>query len=338
MDRRRYRPELVVWSMRDDDVCVPQFRNLGIPLHSLPSRFSGVEKLWAFRKVVAFIKPEVIHSYTFHTNFAAWWAALGSDSIAVGSSRSDLIFDRKHSGPLLGRLSARWPRNHISNNFSAVKNARQKRDFFKPERFSVVRNAIDCQSFLMKPLPISEPIIFTGIGSLVPVKRWDRLLMAARELKRRDLNFRVQIAGDGPLRNSLEKLSADLGVSERVKFLGHTEDVPGILAMSTFLAHTSDLEGCPNAVMEAMACGRAVIATDAGDTPDLVENGKTGFIVGREDESTLVNRLSRLIMDHDLCRSMGEAGRIKAEMEFGLNRLVRQTLDAYQNAGWAPTI
>jgi glycosyltransferase involved in cell wall biosynthesis len=98
--------------------------------------------------------------------------------------------------------------------------------------------------------------------------------------------------------------------------------------------HTSDSEGCPNVVMEAMACGRAVVATDAGDVPTLVEDGKTGFVVPRGDEATLLARLVTLMTDHDLCRRMGEAGRAKAEQQFGLDRLVSETLAAYRAMGW----
>jgi glycosyltransferase involved in cell wall biosynthesis len=86
--------------------------------------------------------------------------------------------------------------------------------------------------------------------------------------------------------------------------------------------------------MEAMACGRPVVATDVGDVPLLVQDGKTGFVVRRGDETMLVERLANLILKRDLCRQMGEAGRAKAESEFGLERLLGETLAAYLAAGW----
>jgi glycosyltransferase involved in cell wall biosynthesis len=87
--------------------------------------------------------------------------------------------------------------------------------------------------------------------------------------------------------------------------------------------------------MEAMACGRAVVATDAGDVPSLVEDGKTGFVVPRRDEATLLARMVTLITDYDLCQRMGEAGRAKAERQFGLDRFVSETLVAYRVMGWS---
>src|SRR5437870_7013871 len=102
----------------------------------------------------------------------------------------------------------------------------------------------------------------SGVGTRLHVKRWDRLLRAASNLKKRGLDFQVEICGAGPLRERLEQEAETLGVMDRVAFIGHTDDVIGVLARSAFLVHTSDSEGCPNVVMEAMACGRAVVATD----------------------------------------------------------------------------
>jgi glycosyltransferase involved in cell wall biosynthesis len=172
------------------------------------------------------------------------------------------------------------------------------------------------------------------VGSLLPVKRWDRLLFAVLALKQRGFDFLVRIVGDGPLLRSLKQQAQDLGVVSSVEFTGHCDDIPRILADATFLVHTSDSEGCPNVVMEAMACGRAVVATDAGDVPKLVEEGKTGFVVPRGEDAFLVERMATLISDHELCRCMGEAGRAKAEREFGMVRLVSETLAVYRTVGW----
>jgi glycosyltransferase involved in cell wall biosynthesis len=83
-----------------------------------------------------------------------------------------------------------------------------------------------------------------------------------------------------------------------------------------------------------MACGRAVVATDVGDVPHLIDNGKTGFVVPREDEAALTSRIATLLGDRELCCRMGEAGRIKAEREFGIDRLRSETFAAYRAEGW----
>jgi glycosyltransferase involved in cell wall biosynthesis len=116
--------------------------------------------------------------------------------------------------------------------------------------------------------------------------------------------------------------------------MGDRNDIPSLLANAAFLVHTSDVEGLPNVVLEAMACGRAVIATDAGDVPYLIDNGMTGFVVPREDEAALTSRITTLLADRELCRRMGEAGRIKVEREFGVERLRSETFAAYRAEGW----
>jgi glycosyltransferase involved in cell wall biosynthesis len=248
--------------------------------------------------------------------------------------RSDFVDDKASSGFFLGRLSARWPSKQIYNSFAAAEKARNFRTFFAPRQVFVVQNRLDLQRFRKIPLSTNGQVRILGVGSLLQYKRWDRLLRAALDLKQRGLHFLVEIAGGGPLRESLERQARDLEITDRVRFAGHADDVPGLMATSTFLAHTSDVEGCPNVVMEAMACGRAVVAMAAGDIPSLVEDGKTGFVVPRGDDAQFVERLATLITNRELGRQMGEAGRVKAEREFGLHRLAEETLNAYRQAGW----
>ncbi len=340
MERERYKPAVAVWTHREEDVYVPQIRALGVPLYSFSSKLSSAAKLIAFRRLVRQLQPEVVHSYSFYTNFAAYWAAQGTAVIPVGSIRSDLLWARKECGPILGKLSARWPSSQICNSFSAADTARSLRSLFTPARLSVVRNGIDLKEFRRFAMPYDEPVRIVGIGYLLPVKRWEWLLAAVQELRKKNFNCLVEIAGDGPLRSALERRAEELGVTDRVQFLGHVDDVPSLLARASFIVHTADIEGCPNAVMEAMACGRAVVATDAGDIPSLVEDGRTGFVVRRGDKRTLVDCMVKLITDRALCRRMGAAGRAKADREFGLDRLVQETLAAYRAAGWkdAPNV
>ncbi len=220
------------------------------------------------------------------------------------------------------------------NSVAAANQARRSKSLFSPREALVVRNGLDLESFPFHPLPPAEEVQILGVGSLVPVKRWDRLLSAAAALKTKGLSFRIGIAGSGPLLASLERQVLTHRIGDCVKLLGPSQDVQTLLAESHFLVHTSDNEGCPNVIMEAMACGRAVVATAVGDVPDLVDEGASGFLISRDDHAGLVDRMARLISDRSLCWQMGQAGRAKAEREFSLDRLLAATLDAYKTAGW----
>ena len=334
LDRERYRPEVVVWKFREADTYVSHLRNLGIPLHGFSKPMSAPAKLIALRRLIVRKQPEIIHSQSFYTNVAAWWGTLGTKSVAVGAMRSNFTEDKKTNGFLLGGLNARLPETQIYNNFAAAKEARRRKGPFAPRKIFIIHNGLDLREFRKLPLPANGKIRILGMGSLVPYKRWDRLLAAASRLKERGVDFVVEIAGAGPMRDSLRHDARDLDVSDRIRLLGHIDDVRCALERCTFLAHTSDVEGCPNVIMEAMACGRAVVATDAGDSPALVDDGKTGFTVARGDEVALADRIATLVAHPELCRRMGEAGGEKAVREFGLNRLVEETIAVYGAAGW----
>ena len=334
MDRERYRPAVVVWSYRETDLNVPVFRALGVPIHALPHARSRLAKLFALRTLVRRLEPELIHSYSFHTNVVAYLVARGIDAVAVGSVRSDLAWAKKEAGRILGPLSAWCPRDQIYNSHAALAAGHDSWWGRASSRRLVVRNGIDLELFRQSPVDRTGPIRIVGVGNLRPVKRWDRLLLAACELTRRRIAYRITIAGAGPLQDALEQQAVQLGIADSVRFIGHCDDIPGLLADATFLVHTAESEGCPNAIIEAMACGRAVVAMDAGDIRSLVEDGVTGFVVASGDHAQFAERLIHLSTCRDVTRRMGEAGRAKVEREFTLERLVRDTFAAYRNAGW----
>ena len=334
LDRARHQPFVIVWNDCEQDMYTAPLRALGVPVYSLPRTVSPLGKLATLRRIIVERQPAVAHSYSFYTNVAVYWATLGTNTIAIGSVRGDFAWTKHESGRWLGNLSARWPRAQVCNSVAAFETAQHSRHPFVPQRLFVVRNGIDLTRFHPAAQSNRKQVCLVGIGSLLPVKRWDRLFHAAAVLKQRGLRFLVQLVGDGPLQQSLRQQVQALGITDCVDFLGTRTDVPRILAEATALVHTSDSEGCPNAVMEAMACGRPVVATAVGDIPLLVEGGKTGFVVPREHDVALVDRLTTLLTDPALCQRMGDAGRVKAEQEFGLDRLVNETLMVYRATGW----
>jgi glycosyltransferase involved in cell wall biosynthesis len=338
LDRTQYLPAVAVWNYSEADTYAAKIRSLGVPIYGFPSTMSRMAKLRAFRSLVRELAPEVVHSYSFYTNFAAFWAVQGTGCLAIGSVRSDFGCDKRLAGALLGRLSATWPRSQICNSTAASDAVRRARDIFVPKTLHVVRNGVDLDAFRPAGAGPAESanchVSILGIGSLVPIKRWDRLLAAASALKCTGHACRVQIAGSGPLIHCLQEQARQLGIAEVVTFLGHAENVSRLLSDVSFLVHTSDAEGFPNVVLEAMACGRAVVATDVGDVRYVVDHGVTGFVVPRDDDRSLRSAMVRLIEDRALCTRMGLAGRDKAEREFGVRHLVPETLAAYRATGW----
>ncbi len=332
MDRRQYQPVVAVWGNSPNDHYAREIRALDVPVVALGTKPSRLAKLRALYSLVADLRPEVIHSYSFYTNITAWWAARGTAAIPIGAIQSNFVLERQKTGKLLGKLCARWPPAQIFNSSTAAQNAGRVATFFRPRRNYVVKNGVDLKKFSPRHHPERGYIL--AVGSLLSVKRWDRLLRAVAYLTEKGIELEVHHAGSGPLREELEIMARELHIEQVFRFLGSRHDIADLLAGAAFLVHTSDVEGLPNVVLEAMACSRAVVATDAGDVSQLIDDGKTGFVVPRQDETALANRIATLLADPELSRRMGEAGRIKAEREFSLERLSSETFAVYRAEGW----
>lgn len=326
-------PHVAVWNYAERDPFAGAIRDLPIQLHPVGtgSRWTKVARL---RRIVDEVGPSLIHSYSFYTNFAATLAALGRQTIAIGSIRDELWAQRRASGGAIGLLSSIWPRAKICNSQRVADHLVGRAERLRAGRVLVVRNGMDLGSFPAAPQP-PPPGRILGVGRLVRQKRWDLLITAAHRLARQGFEFEILVAGEGPMRAELEAMARRLGLETRVRFIGHSDDVPGLLARSAGLVLASDHEGCPNVVMEAMACGRAVVATDAGEVRYLVQEGVTGFVVPPGDEPKLAERLELVLQNRELRARMGRAGRERAERAFGVGRFVDETLSAYRQAGWA---
>src|SRR5207245_10175128 len=116
---------------------------------------------------------------------AAYWAARVTSAVAFGSVLSEFPVAKQESCLWLGSLSARWPRDQIYNSSSAAELCRLARGFFVPKRLSVVRNGLDLEQFRSVPPATGGRVRIVGVGSLVPVKRWDGLVRAAVACRRR---------------------------------------------------------------------------------------------------------------------------------------------------------
>jgi glycosyltransferase involved in cell wall biosynthesis len=169
-----------------------------------------------------------------------------------------------------------------------------------------------------------------NVGRLAPEKRQDVFLEAcARIVAERPATHAV-LLGDGRERQALERLARRLGIADRVHFAGLVEDVPAACAELTLLLHTSDTEGTPRAVVEAMAAGVPVIATAVGGVPDLVDDGRTGVLTQRGDAAALAREAVRLLDQPATRREMGERGRRRAEALFSATTMARRVEDLYR--------
>ena len=321
---------VAVWNFREEDVYTARIRACGVQVVEVPG-VSRAAKMVSLRAIILAGDYMVVQSFSFYLNAVVAVAAWGTRTMAVGSVRSTLSRAATNAGAILGRCSARWPRRQIYNNMFAAREARKRR-WWRPTHIVVVANHIDARAVRRIPASLNAHMI-VGIGSLLPVKRWDRLVRALRILKSRGLQFSAVIVGDGPLRSKLEQEIASADLSGSVKLLGYIADVERLLAQCAFLVHVSDSEGSPNVVMEALACGRPVVATNVGDIPELVRDGETGFIVPPQNEEMLADRMAALLEDGDRRIAMGHEAWEFAMRRFGSSSLASETIAAYEELG-----
>jgi len=137
-------------------------------------------------------------------------------------------------------------------------------------------------------------------------------LRAAAELPGADF----VLAGEGPERAGLEALATELGIAERVHFLGYRDDIPQLLAACDVFALPSLYEGSSLAVLEAMAAGRPVVSSAIGGTDELIDDGVDGLLVAPGDTAGLAGALRRLLDDAELRKSFAERARRRVERDF----------------------
>jgi glycosyltransferase involved in cell wall biosynthesis len=134
------------------------------------------------------------------------------------------------------------------------------------------------------------------------------------------------LVGDGPERDTLERMVRELGLQQRVQLLGHREDVPELLSQFDTFVLPSLSEGMSNTLLEAMAAGVAVVASDVGGNREIIEPGRSGLLFPSDNLEAAAQALGRLVADADLRARLAAAGLERAEKTFGM----RVMLDAYE--------
>jgi glycosyltransferase involved in cell wall biosynthesis len=209
----------------------------------------------------------------------------------------------------LERLAA-----HLGSTIIAV--SEQERDaglalgVGRPGQYRVIPNGIALERYSEDPAPVAGRVMF--VGRLAPPKRADLAVAAFAVLRKRSPTATLLIVGDGPDRPAIERQIAELGLTEDVQLLGDRDDVPALLRSARCLLLTSDYEGCPLTVIEAMAAGLPVVATSVGGVPELVEHDETGLLARAGDDEGLGGALHTVLANDAVATAMGAAGRARA--------------------------
>lgn len=300
---------------------VAELQSLGIPVWSpgITSRTAPVRGLWALLTHWRARRPDMLCTFMFHANVVGRLVGrLARVPVVVSSVRNE-------------RFGPRW-RERLEAataglcdvtvvNSEAVAASLAARGVVRRDRCRVIPNAVDFARFpprapatraaMREQLGLPhDAFVWLAVGRLYPHKDHAALLRAVTRLRERHPSMRLAIAGDGPLRRVLRRQTCELSLGERVHWLGLRDDVPELLAASDAFVLPSRWEGSPNAVLEALAAAVPVTGTDVGGVRELIEDGRSGFIVPPGDVAALATAMERLMrLPAEARARMGRRGR-----------------------------
>jgi L-malate glycosyltransferase len=285
-------------------------------------------------------KTAVAQSFDFYSNLMLVPAArLAGVPVVLGSHRQlgDLLTATQFRAQ---NAAFRLCDRVVCNSRAAAERLQQAG--IRRDRLEVIPNGLPDKLFAtVEPaLPRDSKVVRIGMISRMnhQVKQHDMFLRVAARLAHRMPQARFVLIGDGPLRPALEAQVAQLELSERVLFLGDRRDIPAVLASLDISVMPSSSESLSNVIMESMAAGVPVVASDVGGNPELVEDGTTGLLFAPGNEEQFAATLETLLAQPELRNKFGASSRERALAEYTIPRVRDRYQDLYRNLlaekGW----
>jgi glycosyltransferase involved in cell wall biosynthesis len=324
-----------VCSLRRGEFFEAELQRIGIPPIWTGRNAHPVLRTIELVRALANFRPHIVQSAHFYTNLYVTTAALVYGAVGIGALRSNAHYEVSANGGW-GRWLLRLPPALIANSQAAKSNAESLG--IRPEKVYVVPNVIDLTAFDRaaeqgETLALaSGRVVVVSVATHIAVKRLERFLAAVARARVEVPALLGLLIGAGPEGDRLRAVAQALGLSSQdISFLGARDDVPRQLRGADLLLLTSDAEGFPNAILEAMAAKLPVITTPAGDAGLVVKDDVTGYVVPFDDVEQIAERVVRLARSPELRRSFGRAGRLRVEQCYSSEQLAASLLGIYRN-------
>ncbi|MEO5989210.1 MAG: glycosyltransferase [Candidatus Eisenbacteria bacterium] len=342
LDRARFDVRIAV--LKKEGAFTPQVEALGLMLHDLHvgRRLYDATGALGFLRLVSVVRkfrPDVIHGYLFGANlFAALAGRLCGVRVVAVAKRNVDAFETSRQ-IRVQRLAHRLA-THVTAVSSEVALSSVALGV-PPGRVTVIENGVDIARFdghsvegvgLGLPTrPAGVPLL-GAVGCLAPRKDFGTLLRALAILRDQGRDFRMAIVGDGPDRTMLEGLASELGIQGWVAFLGERPDVDQLLPAFDVFTLSSREEGIPNALLEAMAAARACVVTRVGGNAEVLEDGRTGWLVPPQDPGALARALEEVMTHPVEAERRALAAREAMLAERSIDAMVRRHEEFYTRA------
>lgn len=316
--------------------------NFGLEMEKVRSIRDKKDLMGLLHQIRFFIRSDasIIHfnlPNPYHSQFSILAAMMAHKPVVVTHHLPVLLKEVSWKGRLFEMILAKGIGKVIAVSLEGKKRIIEKLPF-PCEKVVTIHNGIELPSLngfdsktIRREFGIGEKELVIGsAGRVTEQKGYKYLIMAARELKAKGKNFRIVIAGDGPLIKRLERQAIEFGIGELILFIGFVEDIFRFLQGIDIFILPSLYEGFPFAILEAMAAEKPVIATRVGGIPEVVIDGVTGLMIPPRDHLAISRAIEFLIDRKDIATEMGRRGRERVEKHFSSNRMVEKTLDIYK--------
>lgn len=343
LDFSRYVPS--VCSLKEKGAMARQLEDAGIEVHSLAMAdgdgFAGwLASLQALFRLAGYLlqaRPTIVHSFLFRANILSRIAAcLARVPLVISSVR--VMGGEKNCYHTVERLTSFMVDHYITVS-ERVKEHLIRMAGVPAGKITTIYNGVSPDECCPRHPPGSEGLpyglkahhrVLLAVGRLHRQKGYDVLMRAFAAVQKEYPTLKLLIIGEGEDENHLKNLAKSLDLTEQVIFTGMLKDSGRILRRAEVFILPSLWEGMPNALLEAMAAGIPVVATEVGGVPELVLQGATGILVPPGDADALARAITDLCGDPAKARSMGEAGRKRVEEHFSLAAMLDATERLYR--------
>lgn len=292
---------------------------------------------WRLARVLRRLQPDLVHAHDPH---AVAMAAMAL-SMSTQARRPRLVAARRVDFRLGRNALSRWKYRQVDRFICASEAIRRLllSDGVPPDRALTVHEGIDPGRIDAAPaanlhadywLPHHAPVV-GNVAALVPHKGQKHLIDAAALVLREQPDTHFIIAGEGELRAALERQIRHHHLEKHVLLAGFRPDVLSMHKAFDLFVMSSVTEGLGTSLLDAMACGKPIVATTAGGIPEVVADGETGLLVPPRDPAAMARAIVRLLADEELRASMGAAGLARFRQRFTAEVMVKNTLRAYED-------
>ncbi len=339
LDKTKFRP--VVCCLVEKGRLAERLEAAGVRVVTLNWRlgsvFSTASTVFGLARLMSREKADLVQTVYYRPEILAALASMFVWKPVLVASQHDVIVPEGRASRALLRLS-RLRVRHVIANCETCRRHRRALTSHRQDRVSAIHIGLRPEgataaragtgSAAMDGLFGSGPVVAYA-GRLHPIKGPDVFFEAAASLAKRRPSVSFVLIGEGPMRAELAERAVRMGLAERIKFPGHVPSMSDALLRSAVFVCSSRSEGFPTVLLEAMAAGAPVVASNVGGVPELVTDGVNGLLFESENHEQLATLIEGLLMDEGAARTFAARAREKVLREFRFEDTVRQTERLY---------